>query len=243
MASRAAALYCRAMTLMEHLALLTLPDALAAGFIVLAWAAVGWAIEHPPATHPSVSVLMADYRRKWMAELAGRDNRIFDAQLMGTLRQGTSFFASTSILAIGGVLALVGNTDQLQVVASEFTDSIQPDFVWQVKLLLVVFFLTFSFLKFVWAHRLFGYCAVVMGAVPTHDDPLATKRASQAADLNIRASVNFTRGLRGMYFALGALAWLLGPIGLAGATLAVVYLLWSREFQSVPREILLRGDD
>ncbi len=231
------------MTLIEHLTLLSLPDILAACFIVVAWAAVGWGIEHAPAKYPSVSVLMAGYRRKWMHELALRENRIFDAQLMGTLRQGTSFFASTSILAIGGVLALIGNTERLRGVASEFTDSVQPDFVWQLKLLLVVFFLTFSFLKFVWAHRLFGYCAVVMGAVPSHDDPMAEKRAAQAADLNIRASVNFTRGLRGMYFTLGALAWIMGPIGLALSTIAVVYLLWSREFQSVPRDVLMRDDD
>jgi uncharacterized membrane protein len=42
-----------------------------------------------------------------------------------------------------------------------------------------------------------------------------------------------------MYFALGALAWLLGALPLFGATLVVVWVVWSREFASIPRNILL----
>jgi uncharacterized membrane protein len=227
------------MTLIDHLTLLTLGDGLAAAFILMAWAIVGWVIEHPPAGRPSVSTLMVSYRMDWMQAFEARDNRIFDAQIMGTLRQGTSFFASTSILAIGGVLALIGNTDQLRGVAQEFANADAPEFIWQLKLVLVGFFLTFAFLKFVWAHRLFGYCAVVMGAVGRAGEERGARLWKQAAELNIRASVNFTRGLRAMYFALGALGWLVGPIALAVTTIGITYLLWSREFSSAPREILL----
>ncbi|OUD09023.1 hypothetical protein BVC71_09935 [Marivivens niveibacter] len=229
------------MTLIDHLTLLTLSDGFAAIFILLAWAAVGWVIEHPPSTKPSVSSLMASYRSEWMAAFEARDNRIFDAQMMGTLRQGTSFFASTSILAIGGVIALIGNTDQLRGVAQEFANADDPVFVWQLKLILVGFFLTFAFLKFVWAHRLFGYCAVVMGTVQHPGTKGGAHRSEQAAQLNIRASINFTRGLRAMYFALGALGWLMGPIMLILSTVGVLYLLWSREFASAPRDILMNG--
>ena len=229
------------MTLIDHLTLLTFGDDFAAVFILLAWAAVGWVIEHPPAGKPSVSTLMASYRSEWMTAFEMRDNRIFDAQMMGSLRQGTSFFASTSILAIGGVLALIGNTDRLRGVAQEFANADDPVFVWQLKLILVGFFLTFAFLKFVWAHRLFGYCTVVMGTVEKPGSEMGKRRAQQAAQLNIRASINFTRGLRAMYFALGALGWLIGPFMLILSTIGIVYLLWSREFASAPREILM-GD-
>lgn len=225
--------------IMTHLTALTLADLAAAVFILAAWALSGWVIEHPPAKFPSVSVLMAEYRRAWMAAAEARENRIFDSQILGTLRQGTSFFASTSILAIGGVLALIGNTDQLRGVAVEFTADDSPEYVWQLKLILVGFFLTFAFLKFVWSHRLFGYCAVVMGGLLETGHDSGPRIAAQAASLNIRASVNFTRGLRAMYFALGALGWILGPVALVMTTLAVLYLLLSREFWSAPRTILL----
>ena len=229
------------MNLIEHLLLLEPLDWIAGVAVLLAWAGIGWRIEHPSSKRPSVSVIMADYRRLWMIEFLRRDNRIFDAQMIGHLRQGTSFFASTSILAIGGVLALVGNVDPLRGVAEEFTDiGSTPEFIWQLKLLLVSFFLVFAFLRFVWAHRLFGYAAVVMGAVGPLADAREEHKALQAADLNIRASTNFTRGLRSMYFALGTLAWIGGAGALLVATTAVTFVLWRREFNSVPREILLR---
>ena len=162
------------------------------------------------------------------------------AQILASLREGTSFFASTCIFAIGGVLALAKNTDPLVGVAQEVTAMSSPVLLIQVKLAFVALFLTNAFLKFVWSNRVFGYCAVLMSAVPNDpNDPLTQPRAGQAAELNIRAAMNFNRGLRSMYFALGALAWLLGALPLFGATLVVVWVVWSREFASIPRNILL----
>lgn len=231
------------MRLIDHISLLSFLDWGAAGLIVAAWFIIGWMIEHPSAKRPSVTVLMSERRRDWMKVFVARDPRIFDSQMLIGLRQGTAFFASTCLLAVGGVLALAGNTEPLRGVAAEVTDTAIPVLIFQLKLALVALFLTNAFLKFVWSNRIFGYCAVMMGAVPNDpNDPLAYPRAAQAAELNVRAAVNFNRGLRAMYFALAALAWLLGPLALVGATIAVVWLVWSREFSSLPREILLRDD-
>ena len=88
---------------------------------------------------------------------------------------------------------------------------------------------------------MFGYSSVLMAAVPNDPaDPMAYPRAEQAAELNIRAVINFNRGLRAMYFALGALAWLLGGWALIVATLIVIWIVGSREFASIPRSILLK---
>jgi len=228
------------MQILDHMALLSLLDWTAAGIIVVAWLLLGWMIEHPWTKHPSVTILMSQRRRDWMKVFVARDPRIFDSQILGDLRQGTSFFASTCLLAIGGVLALAGNTEPLRGVAAEVTDMAVPVLIFQIKLALVALFLTNAFLKFVWANRVFGYCAVTMAAVPNDpDDPLSYPLAAQAAELNIRAAMNFNRGLRGMYFALGTLAWLLGPIALMIATVVVIWIVWSREFASMPRKILL----
>ncbi|WP_108815486.1 DUF599 domain-containing protein [Loktanella sp. Alg231-35] len=228
------------MRLFDHLALLAPLDLCAVGLIVVVWFAIGWLIEHPGAKRPSVTVLMSEERRSWMKVFVTRDPRIFDSQILASLRQGTAFFASTCLLAVGGVLALAGNTEPLSGLAAEVTEMPVPILVFQLKLGLVALFLTNAFLKFVWANRVFGYCAVLMAAVPNDpNDPAAHPRAAQAAELNIRAAINFNRGLRGMYFAMGALAWLLGPIALIIATCIVLWVLWSREFASLPRSILL----
>ena len=228
------------MDMATYLQFLTWPDIAAVILLLCAWLAIGWRIEHPSAKRPSVTMIMSDYRREWMQVFVDRDPRIFDSQVMASLRQGTAFFASTSLLAIGGVLALVGNTDPLRGVAQEFSQGTTPTYVWQIKLLVVALFLTNAFLKFVWANRVFGYCTVMMASVPNDPaDPRAKPRAAMAAELNIRAAVNFNRGLRSMYFALGALAWLLGPWALIAATAATVWLLWQREFASLPRDIVM----
>ena len=228
------------MQILDHMALLGALDWAAVAAILSGWLLIGWWIEHPGAARPSVTVLMSQRRRDWMKVMVTREPRIFDSQIVNSLRQGTAFFASTCLLAIGGVLALVGNTEPLRGVAAEVSDMAVPVVIFQLKLGLVALFLANAFFKFVWANRVFGYCAVMMGAVPNDPaDPLAYPRAAEAAELNIRAAINFNRGLRAMYFALGSLAWLIGPVALLIATVAVFFLVWSREFASTPRQIIL----
>jgi len=230
------------MNLMTQITQLPAIDYAAFIFLIASWALISWRIEHPSMGRPSVSILMAERRRDWMKVFVGREPRIFDSQILASLRQGTAFFASTSIFAIGGILAMMGNTEPLRNVAKQFTDAETPLLIWQIKLGLVALFLVNAFLKFVWANRVFGYCAVLMASVPNDPkDPIAFPRAAQAAELNIRAALNFNRGLRSLYFALGALAWLVGSIALIVATCVVVWTVWSREFASLPRTIILEG--
>jgi uncharacterized membrane protein len=122
------------------------------------------------------------------------------------LRQGTAFFASASMIAIGGGVALIGNTAMLrQLTANLPIAATGPEL--GLRLLPVIGFLANALLKFVWAHRLFGYCSILMAAVPNDPaDDIAFHRAAQAAEINITAAKSFNRGLRSIYFALAALA-------------------------------------
>lgn len=229
------------MTWIDRISLFSALDYAALALLVLAWVGIGWKIENPAAHRPSVSVLMEGFRRDWMRQMVTREPRVFDAQLVGNLRQGTAFFASATMIAIGGGLALIGNTEQLAGLAADLTLNHTPTVVWEIRMLVVLLFLANAFLKFVWAHRLFGYCSVLMAAVPNKaDEALAYPRAEQAADLSITAARSFNRAMRSVYFALAALGWLLGPVPLIVALLLTVGVLYRREFASHSREILLR---
>jgi uncharacterized membrane protein len=104
----------------------------------------------------------------------------------------------------------------------------------------VIAFLANALLKFVWAHRLFGYCSILMAAVPNDPgDPLSFHRAGQAAEINITAAKSFNRGLWSIYYALAALGWLLGPWGLLAGTALATGILLRREFASHSREVIL----
>ncbi|AXI48373.1 DUF599 domain-containing protein [Sulfitobacter sp. SK012] len=228
------------MDIIDRIYLFSLLDGAAVALLISLWFFIGLWIERPSAAKPSVSVIMAEYRREWMRQMVTREPRIFDAQTVASLRQGTSFFASTSMIAIGGALALIGNSEQLSGLAEDLTFDEHSAVVLEIKMMFVVVYLTNGFLKFVWANRLFGYCSVLMGAVPndaTHKDavPIATK----AAEINITAARSFNRGLRAIYFALAALAWLAGPIALIAAGVLTVTIIWRREFASHSRCILL----
>ena len=218
---------------------LPLLDAAALGWLLAAWLLASWLIENPPRRFPSVSLIMQDYRRDWMRTFVTRQPRIFDATLIDSLRQGTAFFASASMIAIGGGVALIGNAGAVQRLADDLPlAGTGPDMA--LRMLPVLGFLANALLKFVWAHRLFGYCSILMAAVPNDPaDPIAFHRAGQAAEINITAAKGFNRGLRSIYFALAALGWLLGPWGLMlGNTLATGVLL-RREFASQSRRVIL----
>lgn len=219
----------------------TLPtlDLILLAGLILAWLIAGWLSEHPPQSLPSVSVLMEEYRRDWMRTFVTRQPRIFDATLIDSLRQGTAFFASACMIAIGGGVALIGNAAAVQRLTDELPlNGPGPDVA--LKMLPVIGFLANALLKFVWAHRLFGYCSILMAAVPNDpEDPLAFHRAGQAAEINITAARSFNRGLKSIYYALAALGWLIGPWGLPAGTVLATGILLRREFASYSRKVIL----
>ena len=207
--------------------------------LVLAWLGTGWFTEHPPANRPSVSVLMNDYRRDWMRQFVTREPRIFDATVLDSLRQGTAFFASASMIAIGGGVALLGNADIVKGLAVQLALD-EGAIGIELKLIVMLTYLANALLKFIWSNRLFGYCAIMMAAVPNDPaDPHVYHRAAQAAEINITAARSFNRGLRAIYFALAALGWLAGPVALMVATVFTAGILVRREFASVSREVIL----
>jgi len=217
---------------------LTVYDSLAAAFLVVCWLGVGWWVEDRP-NKKSASSLMLTYRMAWMREMAKRSPRIVDGNLLGGLQNSASFFASTALLGLGGLLAMLGQVQSLDDVAHALPLSTEttPDGL-RLRLLAPLFFIAYAFFKFAWAQRLFGYCSVLLGATPEWDETRKAEimaAADRAGTVNGLAARSFNRGLRSMYFTLGSLAWLTGPLMLVLATCAVVLMINRREFHSESR--------
>lgn len=232
------------MTRAELIAAFAPIDIAALVLLALCWIGASLITEHPPKSRPSTSSLMAQYRRLWMVQFLTREPRIFDSQIVTQLRQGTAFFTSASMIAIGGGLALMGNTERLRGVAEDLTQTTEPLVVWEIKLIVMLLFAANAFLKFVWSHRLFGYCSVLMAAVPNDpNDPVALPRAMKAAEINITGARGYNRGLRSVYFGIAAAAWLAGAWALIAATLFTTAVVLRREFASHSRAVLLEATD
>ncbi|MFD1796285.1 DUF599 domain-containing protein [Paracoccus aurantiacus] len=229
------------MDIPAHIWVLTPLDVVALIWLFGNWLGIGWLTEHPPASRPSVTTLTVHYRHEWMRQFITRQPRIFDSAILQTLREGPTFFASACLIAIGGGMALVGNPERLRQVAGELELGQSPTVLWQIKVIVAMFFVANALLKFIWSHRLFGYCAIMMASVPNDPaDPLALPRAEQAAEINVTAARSFNIGLRSIYFALAALGWLVGPWGLIVTSTFVTALTWRREFASHSRAVMLR---
>lgn len=229
------------MQISDYLSYFSTIDYVAIVFILSSWLGLTLAIENSPNSHPSTSRLMAHYRRAWMEQMVTREPRIFDSQTLGSLRQGTAFFTSACMIALGGGLTLIASTDKLQGVMSDLSTAAVPVIIWDLKILFTLLFLVNGFLKFVWSHRLLGYCHIVMGAVPNDaDDANALPLAQKAAELNISAGRSYNRGLRSVYFAIASCAWFFGSYALIATTIITLIVMIRREFASHSRKVLLQ---
>jgi uncharacterized membrane protein len=228
----------------------TLIDYAALAFFIAAWLSYYIAVELTPARGRSLNVRMNDYRSLWMERMILRENRIVDTTIMASLQNGTAFFASTSLLAVGGVLALFQSGDDVLTLFAEIPfGEATTRVAWELKVVGLAVIFVYAFFKFAWAYRLFNYAAILLGAVPLVKEALgsevgveaAREAASRAAAMNQFAGKHFNRGQRAFFFALAYLGWFVSAYVFAAATAAVLVVMWRRQFASDAVEALERA--
>jgi uncharacterized membrane protein len=234
------------MPLLQYLTLMPLADWLALLWFFSVW--VGYAVFAKRRADRSGSLLATTnhYRRLWMLQTTARENRVVDGVVVQNLSTSPSFFASTTILIIGGLLALLGTSDK----ASEFVREIPfaartSAFVFDLKMMVLLVIFIYAFFRFTWSMRQYTFGALLIASMP---DARAFERgeaqrepfADRAGKVVGLAAETFNDGLRAYYMSFATILWFVSPIAFAAAAAAVVYLLYQREFHS---EILgvLRG--
>src|ERR1700687_5065376 len=101
-------------------------DTLAVGFFILEWTVYAVTLEHTAYGQDSLSARMHVHREVWIRRMLDRQTRMVDMQIMASLQNGTAFFASTSLLAIGGGLALLRATSDALAVLSKLPVDLSP---------------------------------------------------------------------------------------------------------------------
>ena len=219
---------------------LTFPGLAACVWFLGAWIAYSIVIEKSEKGRSSLNALMNGYRDEWMERLLERDMRMVDAQVTSALQNGTAFFASTSLIAIGGALTLLRSSDEIMTVMSLLPFGNTPSRgLWDLKMMGLIIIFVYAFFKFAWSYRLFNYFAIMVGAAPLpaeKDTAAAQIFAHRAASLCADAGRHFNRGQRAFFFALGYLGWFLGPVPFALSTAGILIVLWQRQFASDARK-------
>jgi len=213
-----------------------LVDIIAVSFFVLEWTVYAITLEHSDYGKNSLSSRMNLFREVWMRRLLDREARMVDMQIMGSLQNGTAFFASTSLFAIGGALALLRATnDALAVLGALPVDITPSPALWEIKCVGLIIIFIYAFFKFSWAYRLFNYVAIMLGAMPPasqRDTEEAQAHVMRTTKLFESAGSHFNRGQRAFFFALAYLGWFISPWALFITTAAVVIVIWRRQFAS-----------
>src|SRR6185503_20921564 len=94
----------------------------------------------------------------------------------------TAFFASTSLIAIGGALSLLRSTgDVLTVVGSLPLAIPTTREQWEAKTIGLVIIFAYAFFKFAWSYRLYNYVAIMLGAMPP-----ASQRDTAEAEAHVK---------------------------------------------------------
>jgi uncharacterized membrane protein len=211
-----------------------LADLIAPAFFLLAW--VGYAL-YADRGHdrPNLMRRMHDYRREWMRCMLARDNRMVDTQIIANLMRSASFFASTTMFIIAGLIAVLGARDQARAVLAELPLAVNsPPQLWDLKVLLLVVLFVYAFFKFTWAFRHYNYVLILVGAVPSPDRVTDADRrvAERIARIATSTGRHFNGGLRAYYFGLAALSWFVHPWLFVALTAWVVWIIYRREFRS-----------
>lgn len=224
--------------LLKVITLLPAADWAALAVFVLGWSGYAWFSRRLALKQPSILASTNRIRRQWMFQTTFRDNRVVDGLVLQNLSTSPSFFASTTILIIGGLLAVLGTTEKASELVREIPFAARTSvLVFDMKIVLMVATFVYAFFRFTWSMRQYTFGALLIASAPEAGqfeesslprDPFASK-AGRVVGL---AAETFNDGLRAYYFAFAQIGWFFSPIFFMVGTAGVIYVLYQREFHS-----------
>lgn len=219
-------------------------DWLALAWFFAAWVGYSFYASRWEAGRTSLLSTTNRYRSHWMLQSTSREVRVLDGIIIQNLSSTPSFFCSTTILVIGGLLALLGSTDKAAEFIRDIPFTVRTSvLIFDFKVVLLLGIFVYAFFRFSWSMRLYTFVALVIGSMPDHKDFTAGKYdrtvyAERASRMLSLAAEAFNAGLRGYYFSFAVIAWFFSPLAFACATAMVILILYSREYRSDVLEAL-----
>jgi uncharacterized membrane protein len=173
-------------------------------------------------------------RQAWMRNMAGRENKFMDGQLLSQSLNSASFFASSNLILIAAAAGvLFGGESTFRSASSLLVLKTSSRLLFEGQLALVILALARGLLDFIWSIRQMNYCLAAFGAAPVEAAPVLQReygdRTTEVLNPALRA---FSNGVRGYYFALAAAAWVFGAVPFIVATLGAMSLLLWRQRRS-----------
>ncbi|WP_415883950.1 DUF599 domain-containing protein [Neptuniibacter sp. QD34_54] len=193
---------------------------------------------------PCLASVLHMYRKEWMTRMLTRDVRIADTTAIANLERSVSFFASTTMLILAGLMTILGSTQQAIDVVADIPFTFHATRAeWELKILLLITLFVYAFFKFTWSLRQYGFVSIMIGGAPGPEEHISQQQAdahsNRIAKMTSMAANSFNLGLRTYYFCLAILGWFINPWIFMGLTAGVVFVLYRREFKSSTLKTLM----
>lgn len=220
-----------------------LTDIVAFACFLTCWLGYGWAAKWLGRQRPSLIAAVSVFRQRWMKRICERETHIADATLLSNLLRGALFFASTTVLILGGLIAVLGTGSKVAEVVGQLPYSATSEpWLLEMKVLVLIALYVYAFFKFTWSAWQYNVLSILVGAAP---GPLTNpaeieQYVENAAHIATLAGDSYNNGIRAYYFSIPLLAWFMHPLLFLGVTLIVAFVLYRREFASPMLESLRR---
>jgi uncharacterized membrane protein len=216
---------------------LPLLDWAALCFLLAAW--IGYAVfaRRRARSRPSFLGSSNRVRRQWMLQSTYREVRVLDGVVVQQMSGASTFFASTTILIIGALLAVIGSTEKAIELVRELPFAARTSLlVFDLKLVVLTSIFVFAFFRFTWSIRQYSVGALLVAAAPeaaaVRDDAQRQDFANRAGRVMGLAAECFNDGLRAYYMAFAVVSWFISPWAMIIVATGVIFVLYRREFRS-----------
>jgi uncharacterized membrane protein len=187
--------------------------------------------------HGTLNTQLHAVRLKWMVMMLNsqRENRVFDAIILGQISSAMSYFGSATLIVLVG---MVGALASINLIHASFT---QMPFVPKMSLeLFSVYFAALTaivarcYFAFTYGLRTMAYTLAMIGGLDEHpaSTPQLEIMTAQTAVVLTSAVRSMNSGIRGYYFLVGGIMLFAGPMLSILATTAMALLLYYRQVLS-----------
>jgi len=177
-------------------------------------------------------------RMRWllMHQSLPRENRLFDAVLLGHISSSISYFGSGTLLVLAGLVGALANVNSVFLLTRSlaFIDHTMSLQLFTLCVFLLAAILAQCFFSFTYALRKLAYTFAMLGGLPAGraETPEARVMGEQSAVVLTEAVRSINTGIRGYYYAVAAMFMFAGPHICIAATLAITALLFYRQLFS-----------
>jgi uncharacterized membrane protein len=184
--------------------------------------------------HGTLNAQLHVVRLRWMRMLleSHRENRVFDGILMGQLSGSMSFFGSATLIVLAGLVGTLASINRVyeSVNGIPFLPPITLQ-LFTIYFAAITFIVIVSFFSFAYALRKLGYTIALIGGLMEAkvSNSHSQVMVSQTALVLTEAVKSMNTGIRGYYFAVGALFLFVGPWASIAMTLAIAGVLLYRQ--------------